>query len=66
MPGTVRGRTAATTATADSVVVGGGPAGLTAVTYLARFHLSVVIVDDGASRAPWTPVARNVASFPTA
>lgn len=33
----------------DCLIVGAGPAGLTAAIYLARFNLSISIVDDGAS-----------------
>ena len=39
----------------DCVVVGGGPAGLTAAVYLARFRRSFVLIDSGASRASWIP-----------
>ncbi|HXL68459.1 MAG TPA: FAD-dependent oxidoreductase, partial [Xanthobacteraceae bacterium] len=35
----------------DCIVVGGGPAGLTAAIYLARFHRRFVVVDAGDSRA---------------
>jgi thioredoxin reductase (NADPH) len=35
----------------DCAVVGGGPAGLTAAIYLARFRLKVRVFDAGASRA---------------
>ena len=35
----------------DCVIIGGGPAGLTAAIYLARYRRAAVLVDDGASRA---------------
>ncbi|HWT11321.1 MAG TPA: NAD(P)/FAD-dependent oxidoreductase [Allosphingosinicella sp.] len=48
----------------DCLIIGGGPAGLTAAIYLARFHLSVRVVDAGRSRASWIPCTRNVPGFP--
>jgi thioredoxin reductase (NADPH) len=48
----------------DCVVVGGGPAGLTAAIYLARYHLDVMVVEDGRSRAATIPLSRNHAGFP--
>jgi len=48
----------------DCLIVGGGPAGLTAAIYLARFHLKVRVVDAGRSRATWIPCTRNVPGFP--
>jgi thioredoxin reductase (NADPH) len=48
----------------DCVVVGGGPAGLTAAIYLARFHLDVRVIDAGNSRAATVPMTRNHAGFP--
>lgn len=45
-------------------MIGGGPAGLTAAIYLARFHLSVAVVDAGQSRAGLIPLTRNHAGFP--
>jgi len=48
----------------DCLIVGGGPAGLTAAIYLARFHLDILVVDGGKSRAAWIPCTRNHAGFP--
>ena len=47
----------------DCLIIGGGPAGLTAAIYLARFHLSVRVIDEGRSRAGWIPCTRNVPGF---
>jgi len=48
----------------DCLIVGGGPAGLTAAIYLARFHLDILIVDAGKSRAAMIPCTRNHAGYP--
>ncbi|HYU94916.1 MAG TPA: FAD-dependent oxidoreductase [Sphingomicrobium sp.] len=48
----------------DCLIVGGGPAGLTAAIYLARFHLDILVVDGGKSRASWIPCTHNHAGFP--
>lgn len=48
----------------DCLIVGGGPAGLTAAIYLSRFHLEVRVVDGGASRALWIPCTHNHAGYP--
>jgi len=48
----------------DCLIVGGGPAGLTAAIYLARFHLDILVVDGGKSRASLIPCSRNHAGFP--
>lgn len=48
----------------DCLIIGGGPAGLTAAIYLARFHLDVLVVDGGKSRASWIPCSHNHAGFP--
>lgn len=49
---------------ADCLIIGGGPAGLTAAIYLARFHLDVLLLDAGDSRAGLIPLTRNHAGFP--
>lgn len=51
-------------AASDVLVIGGGPAGLTAAIYLARFHLDVIVIDRGDSRASLIPRTRNHAGFP--
>jgi thioredoxin reductase (NADPH) len=48
----------------DCLVIGGGPAGLTAATYLGRFRRSVLVVDKGWSRAEWIPRSHNLPGFP--
>ena len=48
----------------DCLIIGGGPAGLTAAIYLARFHLAPLVIDAGNSRARWIPCTRNHAGFP--
>lgn len=50
--------------TLDCLVVGGGPAGLTAAIYLARFLRRVVVADAGGSRARWIPTSHNHSGFP--
>jgi thioredoxin reductase (NADPH) len=48
----------------DCIVIGGGPAGMTAAIYLARFRRSLVILDAGDSRAEWIPRSHNHPAFP--
>lgn len=48
----------------DCLVVGGGPAGLTAAIYLARFHRSCLVMDAGCSRAALIPRSHNYPGFP--
>ena len=48
----------------DCLIIGGGPAGLTAAIYLARFHLDILVIDGGKSRAASIPCTRNHAGYP--
>ncbi|OYY91314.1 MAG: thioredoxin reductase [Sphingomonas sp. 28-66-16] len=48
----------------DCLVIGAGPAGLTAAIYLARFHLDILVVDRGQGRARSIPKTHNHAGFP--
>jgi thioredoxin reductase (NADPH) len=48
----------------DCLVIGGGPAGLAAAIYLARFRRDFLVVDAGSSRAAWIPVTHNHPGFP--
>jgi len=48
----------------DCLVIGGGPAGLTAAIYLARFHLNALAVDGGKGRAATIPCTRNHSGYP--
>lgn len=48
----------------DCLIVGGGPAGLTAAIYLNRFGRRVILADAGESRASIIPVVRNLPGFP--
>lgn len=48
----------------DCLVIGAGPAGLTAAIYLARFHLTVAVVDAGKSRAAMIPRTHDHAGYP--
>lgn len=48
----------------EILIIGAGPAGLTAATYLARFRRRVLVADGGGSRACWIPVSHNMPGFP--
>lgn len=45
------------------MIIGAGAAGLTAATYLARYHRRIVIIDGGASRLLSIPTSHNYPGF---
>jgi thioredoxin reductase (NADPH) len=47
----------------DCLIIGGGPAGLTAARYLARYRRSALVIDAGASRALAIPESHNHPGF---
>jgi thioredoxin reductase (NADPH) len=50
--------------TLDCLVIGAGPAGLTAAIYLARYRRDFVVLDGGASRAALIPLTHNFPAWP--
>jgi thioredoxin reductase (NADPH) len=48
----------------DVLVVGGGPAGLSAALYLARYDRSVALFDAGHGRSTWHQMNYNYLGFP--
>jgi len=49
---------------ADAIVVGGGPAGLSAALYLARYNRSVLVFDTGQGRSSHHQKNHNYLGFP--
>jgi thioredoxin reductase (NADPH) len=47
----------------DCLIIGGGPAGLTAAIYLARYRRNVLVIDDAHSRAELIPESHNYPGF---
>ncbi len=47
----------------DCLIIGGGPAGLTAATYLARYRRAARVIDFGESRAKQIPLSHNYPGF---
>lgn len=50
--------------TADALIVGGGPAGLSAALYLARYNRRVLVFDTGHGRSTHHQTNRNYLGFP--
>jgi thioredoxin reductase (NADPH) len=48
----------------DCVIIGAGPAGLTAAIYLGRYRRNIMIIDAGGSRAALIPLSHNYPGFP--
>src|SRR5581483_3491785 len=49
---------------AEVIVVGAGPAGLSAALYLARARRNALVIDSGKSMARWEPRVANYLGFP--
>jgi len=47
----------------DCLIIGGGPAGLAAATYLGRYRRAALVIDAGASRAAKIPLTHNYSGF---
>jgi thioredoxin reductase (NADPH) len=48
----------------EALVIGGGPAGLSAALYLARYDRQVALFDAGRGRSTWHQVNQNYLGFP--
>lgn len=48
----------------EALVIGGGPAGLSAALYLARFDRRVALFDAGQGRSTWHQINHNYLGFP--
>ncbi len=47
----------------DVIVVGAGPAGLTAAVYFGRFRRRCLVLEDDHARARWIPTSHNIPGF---
>jgi len=48
----------------DTIIIGAGPAGLTAAIYLGRYRRAHLVIDGENSRARWIPRSHNILGFP--
>lgn len=48
----------------DCIIIGSGPAGLTAATYLERYRRKVLLLGSGPSRASFIARTRNIPGYP--
>jgi len=48
----------------EALIIGGGPAGLTAALYLARYRRNALVLDAGNGRCAWIPRSHNHPGFP--
>ena len=46
----------------DAIVIGGGPAGLSAATWLARYRRTVLVLDSGEYRNRWADASHGYLS----
>lgn len=47
----------------DAIIIGAGPAGLTAAIYLRCFRRSCLVLEEGHSRAQWIPTSHHIPGF---
>lgn len=48
----------------DCIIIGGGPAGLSAAVYMARFNRSVLVIDKQSGRSSYPQINENYLGFP--
>jgi thioredoxin reductase (NADPH) len=48
----------------DCIIIGAGPAGLTAALYLGRYRRDPLVIHDGSAQAARIPLTHNVPGFP--
>ena len=48
----------------DSIIIGGGPAGLSAAIYLGRFNRNILVIENGFGRSNYHQLNENYLGFP--